>query len=214
MKDQERIARALAMQLPIFKEQALKEEFMQKGQVVEVAAGTPILQEGSYVKTVPILLNGLVRVVREEGGKELLLYYIYPLESCIVSIHCGLNQLKSRVKAVAEDHATAILVPSHHLSEWQRKYSSFNDFILNLYQKRFNDLLDAFNALAFQQLDTRVLSYLKAKVEALGTHRIQMTHQDLGDELGSARETVSRLLKKLEVEGKVKLGRGWIEVNE
>lgn len=202
----------LEFQLSNFKEEGLKEVITSKGQIVTVDSGSAILREGAYVKTVPILLNGLVKVVREEAGKEILLYYIYPLESCIVSIHCGMNQIKSRVKAIAEEESTALLLPSFEIDVWQKKYDSFNNFILNLYQKRFNDILDAFNELAFQKLDDRLFSYLKAKSKALNSNKIKMTHQDLADELGSARETISRILKKLEVEGKVKLQRSIVEI--
>lgn len=204
----------LSLQLPFFKELPLKEEIATKAQVVKVPVGTEILREGSYVKTVPILLQGLAKVVKHESaGKELLLYYIYPLESCIVSINCGLNDIKSRVKAIAEEDCKAILIPSTVLQEWQRKYPSFAGFILDLYQKRFDDLLDAYNALAFQSLDERLLQYLHEKTKALGSGKIKATHQELGDELGTARETISRMLKKLETEGTVTLHRGWIEVN-
>ncbi len=203
----------LSFQLSFFKEEALKDEIAERAKLVEVEAGTSILKEGSYVKTVPILLSGLVKVVKEEtGGKELLLYYIYPLESCIVSINCGINDIKSRVKAIAEDDSKAILIPSSIIGEWQMKYDSFNHYVLNLYQKRFDDVLDAYNALAFQSLDARLLSYLKARSQALNSKEIKATHQDLADELGTARETVSRMLKKLEAEEHVKLHRGWVEV--
>ncbi|MEL6559686.1 MAG: Crp/Fnr family transcriptional regulator [Bacteroidota bacterium] len=206
------ISDILKFQLSFFKEEALQNEIIKKSQVVQVEPGTVILNEGKYVKTVPILLNGLVKVVREESSKEMLLYYIYPLESCIVSINCGINQLKSKVKAIAEDKSSALIIPSHLIEEWQRKYPSFNNFILSLYQKRFDDVLGAFNALAFQSLDQRLHSYLHSKISALENNTLKMTHQDLSDELGTTRETVSRMLKKLEVEGKVILHRGAIEV--
>lgn len=207
------IQEILSLQLPFFREAPLKEAFANKAQLVNVPAGTEILKSGSYVKTIPILLQGLAKVVKEEsGGKELLLYYIYPLESCIVSINCGLKDLKSRVKAIAEEDSKALLVPASILHEWQRKYPSFATFILDLYQKRFDDLLDAYNALAFQSLDERLLQYLHGKTKALGSPQIKATHQELGDELGTARETISRMLKKLEMEGTVKLHRGWVEV--
>lgn len=206
------ISEILKFQLRFFSEKSLQKEIIKKVQVAEVAPGTIILNEGKYVKTVPILLNGLVKVVKEESSKEFLLYYIYPLESCIVSINCGINQLKSKVKAIAEDHSTALLIPSHLIAEWQSKYPSFNQYILDLYQKRFNDILNAFNALAFQSLDQRLLSYLHSKINAIDSNILRMTHQDLSDELGTTRETVSRMLKKLEVEGKVILYRGAIEV--
>ena len=202
----------LRFQLPFFKEEELRTAIANHAKLVEVNPGTSILNKGSYVKTIPILLNGLVKVVKEEKGKEILIYYIYPLESCIVSIYCGMNDLKSKVKATAEDNSSALLIPSRLISEWQRKYPSFNAFILKLYQKRFEDVLNAFNALAFQSLDDRIIAYLKAKATALKSEKINMTHQDLADELGTARETVSRILKKLETEGRVKLHRGSIEL--
>jgi CRP/FNR family transcriptional regulator len=207
------IADILNYQLRFFREADLKQELAENGKLVEVSAGTMIMKEGSYVKTIPILLNGLVKVVKEESaGREMLLYYIYPLESCIISIHCGLNDIKTRAKAIAEEDSAAIMISSSILSEWQRKYPSFNDFVLNLYQKRFNDVLDAYNALAFQKLDDRLIAYLKAKSEATKSHIIKSTHQTLADELGSARETISRMLKKLESDGLVQLHRGAIEI--
>lgn len=202
----------LATQLKYFKEEGLIKDIIANGKIVEISAGTSILNEGSYVKTIPLLLSGLIRVVSQEAGKEMLLYYIYPLESCIVSIQCGMNDLKSRVKAISEDQSKALLLPSHSIAEWQRKYPSFNNFVLNLYQKRFYNLLDTFNELAFHKLDDRVTTFLIAKSKALKTERLQMTHQDLADELGTARESISRMLKKLESEGKVRLHRGSIEI--
>ncbi|MEL6536961.1 MAG: Crp/Fnr family transcriptional regulator, partial [Bacteroidota bacterium] len=186
------IEEILTLQVPFLKEPALKADLVREAKLVTVEAGTPILKDGQYVKTVPLLVNGLVKVVKQEGEKEILLYYIYPLESCIVSIHCGINDLKSKVKAIAEEASTALLLPAHQVGQWQQQYLSFNQFVLNLYQKRFEDVLDAFNALAFQSLDDRMITYLEAKARALGHNKLKMTHQDLADELGSARETVSR----------------------
>ena len=123
------IQEILQLQLSFFKEEDLKKEIARKCKVLKVDPGTAILKEGRYVKIVPILLNGLIRVVQKEKGKEVLLYYIYPLESCIVSIHCGMNLLKSRVKAIAEDHSMVLLIPSDLISEWQRKYPSFLESI-------------------------------------------------------------------------------------
>ena len=208
------IDEVLSFQLSFFREPDLQREITETCQLVEVPASTPVLKENSYVKTIPLLLSGLVKVVKEEtGGREMLLYYIYPLESCIVSINCGLKDIKSRVKAIAEEDSKALLIPARLVSDWQRKYPSFNQFILDLYHKRFDNVLDAYNALAFQSLDSRLLSYLQAKSQALKSKNIHATHQDLADELGTARETVSRMLKKLEMEGKVQLHRGWIELS-
>ena len=204
------ISEVLSYQLRFFRETDLQREMESACKIVSLNAGSPLLRDGAYVKVVPILLSGLVKVVKEESGKEFLLYYIYPLESCIVSINCGINQLKSRVNAIAEEDVTALLIPAPFVGEWQRKYDSFNQYILNLYQKRFDDALTAFNALAFQSLDERLLSYLRVKTQATGTDIIKMTHQELSDQLGTTRETISRMLKKLEVEERIRLQRGTI----
>jgi len=206
------IEETIKVKFPNFREKGLRHDIASKGKLIHVPQGTEVLREGSYVKTVPLLVNGLIKVVRQEGLKEFLLYYIYPLESCIVSIHCGLNELKSTVKAITEENSQAILLPTSLIGSWQKKYPSFNEYILSLYQKRFDDVLDAYNALAFQSLDERLLSHLNGKVEATGQSKIILTHQELGEELGTARETISRMLKKLETDNKLKLYRGAIEV--
>ncbi len=198
---------------PFFKEDDLRDEIRSKAQFVEIPAQTTILREGQYVKTIPLLIDGVVKVFREDGGREQLLYYIYPMESCIVSIHCGFNNTKSHVKAITESPCKAILLPSFESSDWQRKYPSFGLFILNLYQKRFDDLLEAYDSLAFQRLDTRILSHLQMKSKVLGTSDISITHKALADELGAARETVSRVLKKMEHEGLVSLHHRHISLN-
>ncbi len=207
------IKELLETKLSFFKEAGLREEILGRAQLVTVAAGAAILKEGSYVKTVPVLLSGLVKVIREEvPGREMLLYYIYPRESCIISINCGINDVKSSIKAIAEEESQAVLLPANLIGEWQRKYNSFNSFILNLYHKRFDDVLNAYNALAFQSLDDRLMTWLHDRATALKSSKIKATHQDLADELGAARETISRMLKKLEIENQVILHRGWIEV--
>lgn len=203
---------ALAKYFPSLTDQQLADEIVRYSKVVEVRTGTQLLKEDSYVKTIPLLMEGLIKVVKHEGMKEMLLYYIYPKESCIISIQCGINNTKSNVKAFAEENSRALLIPAQYILDWKNKYPAFNDYILNLYQKRFYNLLDAFNALAFQSLDSRLIALLRSKQKALQTNRIETTHQELTEELGAARESISRIIKKLEVEDKVNLHRGWIEI--
>lgn len=201
----------IKLQLTAFREPELKDLLMSCN-VVDVPEGGLILKEGSYVKTVPILLSGLAKVVQQEEDREILLYNIYPLESCIMSISCSLNQEKSPVKALAEQPCKALLIPAHLIEEWQRMFPSFNQFVIKLYQKRFDDILHAFNALAFKNLDQRIIAYFKAKAKNSGSNKIEITHQEIADELGTFRETVSRLLKKLEHEGMLILHRGSVEL--
>ena len=206
------IKETLAVQLPFFLEKDLKKEIANKGKLMDVPVNQVILNEGSYVKVIPILLSGLIKVVKYENGKEMLLYYIQPLESCIVSFNCSIKNEKSNVKAITESDCKILVIPAFDVENWKNKYVSFNSYFLNMYQARFEGILDAFNSLAFQQLDQRILTYLAAKSRALATNELHLTHQELSDELGAARETTSRLLKKLEIDGNLKLHRGWIEL--
>jgi CRP/FNR family transcriptional regulator, anaerobic regulatory protein len=205
------IEEIINLQLNDFREPELK-KLLSECKVVDVPEGTLILKEGTYVNTIPVLLSGLVKVVKHEDDREILLYNIYPLESCIMSISCCLNDEKSPVEALTEAPSKALMIPARLIGDWQRMFPSFNQFVVKLYQKRFDDILNAFNALAFQNLDQRIMTYFGAKIKNSGLNKIDITHQEIADELGTYRETVSRLLKKLEHEGHLILHRGAVEV--
>ncbi|MEM7551246.1 MAG: Crp/Fnr family transcriptional regulator [Bacteroidota bacterium] len=195
-----------------FQENNLRSELLEYSKIIEAPKDTLLIDDGSYLKMVPILLFGCIKVIRIEDEKEILLYYIYPNESCIMSISVVLNDQKTGFKAIAEEDCKLLMIPARFLPDWQRNYDSFNLFINDLYKKRFNDLLSAFNSVAFQKMDSRIIEYLNGRAQASETNKIKATHQEIADELGVARETVSRLLKKLEQDGVVKLYRGIIEL--
>jgi CRP/FNR family transcriptional regulator len=186
----------------------LKEEVAQYGQVKKFPAGTVILQEDSYIKAIPLVLNGSLKVMRTDAnGHEMLLYYITPGESCIMSFLGGIHNETSKVKAIVEEDAEILFIPVEKASEWVKKFPEWSDFIFRLYHKRFEELLAAVNAIAFQKLDARLLQLLKQKAELYQTKEIKITHQQLADELGAAREAVSRVMKQMENEGLVILAR-------
>lgn len=193
-----------------FKEESLIKELEQEAKVQDVPAGTVLIEEGAYLKVVPIVLSGTVKVFQSDENREMLLYYINPHESCIMSIAVTFKNEKTAFKAVADTDVKLLLLPARLIPEWQRQFESFNLFINQLYKKKFEDLLGAFNAIAFQKMDNRLLDYLNHRL--MENEVIKSTHQEIADELGTARETISRLLKKLELEGKVSLGRGWIKI--
>lgn len=172
-----------------------------------------ILDTGSEVKLIPLVLKGSIKVFQEdESGRELLLYYIKSGESCIMSIIAGKNNQKSQVRAVISDNAEVLLFPSSLINIWSDKYKTWNEFVFNLYQKRFQELVYVINELAFGKVDRRLMQFLETRVKIDQTDEIIITHQKIADEIGTAREVVSRLLKKLEYEGKVYLMRGKIKV--
>lgn len=189
----------------------LKEEVSQYGQLKKFPAGSVIQQEDSYIKSIPLVLNGSLKVMRTDpDGHEILLYYITPGESCIMSFLGGIHNETSKVKAVVEEESEILFIPVEKASEWVKKFPEWSDFIFRLYHKRFEELLEAVNAIAFQKLDSRLLQLLKQKAELYQTKEIKITHQQLADELGTAREAVSRVMKQMENEGLVSLSRNKI----
>jgi CRP/FNR family transcriptional regulator, anaerobic regulatory protein len=189
----------------------LKNEVSTYGQLKKFPAGSVIQQEDSYIKAIPLVLTGSLKVMRtDHDGHEILLYYITPGESCIMSFLGGIHNETSKVKAIVEEDAEILFIPVEKASEWVKKFPEWSDFIFKLYHKRFEELLTAVNAIAFQKLDTRLLQLIKQKVELYQSKEIKITHQQLAEELGTAREAVSRVIKQMENEGLVALSRNKI----
>lgn len=186
----------------------LKDEVFTYGQLKKFPAGSVILQEDSYIKAIPLVVNGSLKVLRtDKDGHEIFLYYITPGESCIMSFLGGIHNETSKIKAIVEEDAEILFIPVEKANEWVKKFPEWTDFIFKLYHKRFEELLTAVNAIAFQKLDMRLLQLLKQKGALYQSKEIKVTHQQLADELGTAREAVSRVMKQMENEGLVILGR-------
>ena len=176
-------------------------------------AGTVILDIDSYVNYIPLVMSGSVKVVRtEEDGREILLYYLTPGESCISSILSGLTQDTSKVKAVVEEDAEILMLSLVKAKEWLTKYPEWSTFVFELYHKRFEDLVTMVNSIAFQKVDARILYLLDQKSQLYKSKELNVTHQQLADELGITREAVSRVLKQIETDGKIKLSRNKINL--
>jgi CRP/FNR family transcriptional regulator len=174
-------------------------------------AGSIILNEDSYIRSIPIVTKGLLKVMRtEEDGREILLYYIKPGESCIMSFLGGLHNETSKVRAEVEEDAEILFLPLEKVSLFIKEYPQWLDYIFRLYHKRFEELLEIVNAIAFKKVDERLLNLLKKKSELTANKTINITHEQLANELGTARVVVSRLLKQLEDLGSVQLGRNKI----
>jgi CRP/FNR family transcriptional regulator len=179
----------------------------------EYKAGEVILNENAYIRAIPIVMKGILKVSRmEEDGREILLYYIRAGESCIMSFLGGIHNEASKVKAEVEEDAEIFFIPIEKVSLFIKDYPQWLDYIFRLYHKRFEELLEVVNSVAFKKVDERLLDYLRKKTELTNQNTIQITHEQLANELGTARVVVSRLLKQLEDEGIVKLGRNKIEL--
>jgi CRP/FNR family transcriptional regulator len=176
-------------------------------------AGDVILNEQAPIRSIPLVVSGTIRVVRtEDDGREILLYYIKAGESCIMSFLGGLHQETSKVRAEVEEDAEILFIPVDKVSLFIRDYPEWLDYIFRLYHKRFEELLDMVNAIAFKKVDERLMALLHKKLAITHSRDIAITHEQLANELGTARVVVSRLLKQLEDQGKVRLGRNKISV--
>lgn len=189
----------------------LKEKLYQNSIIKEFKEGDTVLRENSNIQSIPIVTKGSIKVLRtDDDEKEILLYYIKPGESCIMSFLGGLHQDTSKVKAIVEEDAEILFIPIDKVILLMKEYPQWLEYIFRLYHKRFEELLEVVNAIAFKKVDERLLLLLNKKEELTKSKIIQITHEQLANELGTARVVVSRLLKQLEDEGKLKLGRNKI----
>ncbi|PKL75136.1 MAG: Crp/Fnr family transcriptional regulator [Candidatus Melainabacteria bacterium HGW-Melainabacteria-1] len=202
-----------ASAFPSLSASPLQHELLAHAKPLSFEQETQLLSPGAEVSGIPLLISGHVRVLREdESGREILLYYIKPGESCIMSILAIRQHSPSQVLAFAAAGTELLLVPARYLSLLARSYPAWNAFVQDVYQTRFEELISVINELAFSRVDARLLDLLTTRGNLSKSPVLSITHQQLADELGTAREVVSRLLKKLEQQGQVKLGRGKIEL--
>jgi CRP/FNR family transcriptional regulator, anaerobic regulatory protein len=194
-------------------EARLIQELSEVGHYMEIEAGFVLMRPGGYIRTIPIILSGSVKILRADNeGHEALLYYLGGLDSCAMSLTCCLNHRKSEIMAITDEKTRLIVVPIEKIEEWITKYSSWKEFVFMTYQKRFDDLLGAIDQIAFHKLDERLLMLLKRKAKQCGCSIFNITHEELSHELTTSREVISRLLKQLEKTGAVVLSRNKIQL--
>lgn len=177
---------------------------------IDIPTDSTLLKTGNYVQSVPLVVKGLIRVSRIEDDKELLLYYIHPGEMCIMSFSACCSNSASLIEASSLEETKVLLIPSVKLREWITQYPSFNFYIYEMFNKRYLDLIDTIDQLIFNRLDERLFNYLKEKSGLLGSRQINITHQQIATDMGTAREVISRLLKKLELENKISTSRNQV----
>lgn len=196
----------------IFSDSHLIEEITSKSRKKKLTDGDVLIFPGDELIFVPIVINGALRIVREDDeGREVFLYHLYPSQTCAMAINCCRSKNKSMIKAIAEDETEVLMVPAA-LTDQLFKYPEWKTFINNTYSSRFAELIEVIDLIAFNSLDKKILNYLEKKKEALNTPSLYITHQQIAGELNTHREAVSRLLRTMEQKGIVKLGRNTIEL--
>jgi CRP/FNR family transcriptional regulator len=194
-------------------EPRLMEEIGQYGTARRFKEGEIVMDYGKYVRMMPIVLEGTIKVLRlDENGKEILLYYLTSSESCSMAYSCCLEARKSEVRAIAETDTEIIAIPHEKLDEWLCKYPTWKSYIMQSFNLRFMELLKSFDSLAFHKLDERLVRYLKDKQRMGGSTLIKMSHAQIADEMGTSRVVISRLLKQLENDNCILLYRNEIKI--
>ena len=195
-----------------FLDQGILQELSEKSMLMEIEEGVEIMKEGQYVKMVPLVVEGLVKVFSRYEEKELLLYYIRPSEGCIMSFIAGLKDQPSRIFAITEEPTTLALLPSQYLEHWIKTFPRFNLMFYDLYNLRYADMLETIHHLVFEKLDQRIVEYLKVKATVMNVPSVDVRHHEIAKELGTSREVITRVLRKLEKENKIVQQEGKIRV--
>ena len=191
----------------------LRKAILETATLREVKKGDILIDYGTYVKMIPLVVEGCIKVTRQfEDGRELFLYHLYPGDSCAISVSCCMSAEPSPFFAIAEDDSKIIGIPTELIDHWQTKFPVWNRFMIGIYEDRFKELVLALDDIAFKKLDERLMDYLRKKTEAQNSLKIEITHQQIAEELNTARETISRLLKSLESKKYLSLGRNTIEL--
>ncbi len=195
------------------KDQALLKELVEQGEIRSFAAGETIIDYGSYIRFVPLVLDGIIKVVREnEEGKEVLLYFLNDGDTCAATFSCCLVRKRSEVKAIAEDNAMVLMIPLESADRWMGRYTVWRNFVMDMYDERLFALIDTIDKLAFASLDEKLWDYLENRTLLGQANTIEISHQEIASDLNVSREAVSRLLKKLEKMNRITLGRNRITV--
>lgn len=196
-------------------EDALLNEINQVGTFKEVSEGQKLMDIGDYVRAMPLLVSGAIKILREDhDGDELLLYFLEKGDTCAMTLTCCIGQTKSEIRAIAEKDTKLIMVPIQKMEEWSAKYKSWRNFVFESYHNRLNEMLDTIDSIAFLKMDERLLKYLNEKARVSDNKIIHNTHQEIAYELHTSRVVISRLLKKLENLGKIELHRNHIVIKD
>jgi len=194
-------------------EEKLLEEIAQVAALRDFEEGDVLIDFGDYIKKMPLLMNGAIKILREDFDEgELLLYFLEKGDTCAMTLACCIGETKSEIRAVAETKGQLIMIPVTKMEEWLGKYKSWRSYVFTSYNNRLKELLTAIDNLAFMNMDERLLNYLYDKSKINNSREINATHQEIAYDLHTSRVVISRLLKALENKGTIRLHRAAIEL--
>jgi CRP/FNR family transcriptional regulator len=203
---------SLLKQLDFFSDLELQEEVLHNGELLQLKKGDVIVKEGQYVKFLPIVLKGSIRVFQRKEEREVLLYYVRPEQTCTMSLAAAYFENRSTSFGIAVETTEVLVFPSHRITEWQLKFPSWNRYVMRMFRTRYDELVRSLETITFEHIDVRVMEYLKNKMQEVKGKEVNISHQSLANELGTTRVVVSRILKQLEHDKKIRLSRSNIQI--
>jgi CRP/FNR family transcriptional regulator len=206
------MTKELLRDLKLFTEPELQAEILKYGKVIQANAGDVLIREGQYLNFLPIVIRGKIRVYQEKDDREILLYYVGPEETCMMSLSAAYLDYNSTANGMAIEPTEILVLPAHLIADWQLKYPSWNRYLVKTFKSRYDELLNAFGSVAFKPISLRVKEYLAAQARISNSKKIPLSHQTLANELGTTRVVISRILKQFEKNNALKLHRGYIQL--
>jgi CRP/FNR family transcriptional regulator len=192
---------------------SLVDDIEKNAVIQEFKAGYVIMRTGQYIKNTVLVLSGSIKIYREDGdGGEFFMYYLQPGQACAISMICGTKNEQSQIMAKVVEDVELVMVPLSLMDKWMMQHRSWYEFVIDTYRGRFEEVLEVVDSIAFRAMDERLEFYLKRHREACGCADLKLSHQEIATELNTSREVISRLLKKLEQRGALKLHRNHIEL--
>lgn len=192
---------------------SLVDDIEKNSVIQEFKAGDIIMRTGQYIKNTVLVLNGSIKVYREgEDGGEFFMYYLQSGQACAISMICATKNEQSKIMAKVVEDVQLVMVPLSLMDKWMMQHRSWYEFVIGTYRSRFEEVLEVVDSIAFRAMDERLEFYLKRHKDACGCLDLKLSHQEIADELNTSREVISRLLKKLEQRGTLKLHRNHIEL--
>ncbi len=198
--------------LNFFSEPEFQDEILNNCRITSFNKGDVIVREGQYVKFLPIVIEGNIRVFQQNEDREVLLYYVRALETCTMSLAAAYFDNKSTSHGIVVQPAEVLIFPASLIMQWQLKYPSWNKYVMRMFRVRYDELINSFQNVVFEHIDVRVMEYLKKKSIENNNRTINLSHQNLADELGTTRVVISRILKHFENARKIKISRAAIEL--
>ena len=202
----------LFRKLKSFSEPGLQQEILKHGKLLKANKGDILIKEGQHLNFLPIVLNGQIRVYQQKEDREILLYYVGPEQTCMMSLSSAYFDYNSAANGMATEPTEILVLPSYLIADWQLQYPSWNKFIIKTFKSRYDELLATFGSVAFTPIQSRVKQYLFERMKKENSKKIPVSHQTLANELGTTRVVVSRILKQFEKDKTLTLFRGYIQM--